>query len=388
MKILQVIPYFVPAWDYGGPVQVAHRISRELASRGHEITVYTTDALNASKRTERTEEVIDGVRVKRFRNLSNNLAYKHKLFLSHSMPCQVRSQISSFNVIHMHEYRSIQNIVVQHYAKRHAVPYVLQAHGSLPLIAAKQWLKRRYDDMWGRRLLRGAARVIALTVTEAEQYQSMGVPKERIEIVPNGVDLSEFETLPDKGVFRKKQGISPGEKLILYLGRIHQTKGIDLLIRAFAGLAGKHENVRLAIVGPDDGYLSELTTLARELLISDRVMFTGAMYGVERLEAYVDADVFVTPSFLGFPVTFLEALACGTPIVTTDIGASLDWLNERVGYVTGYDAGQMEAAIDRILRNPETTGKFREEANKLVRERFNWPKITEKLEQIYLEIKR
>ena len=76
MNILQVIPYFVPAWDYGGPVQVAYRVSREMIKRGHEVTVYTTDTLKANSRIEKTEEVIDGIKVKRFSNLSNFLAYR------------------------------------------------------------------------------------------------------------------------------------------------------------------------------------------------------------------------------------------------------------------------------------------------------------------------
>ena len=85
MKILQVIPCFAPAWDYGGPLRVCYELSKELVQRGHEVTVYTTDAFNSKNRITKSEEVIDGIRVRRFKNLSNSLANKHNIFLSPDM---------------------------------------------------------------------------------------------------------------------------------------------------------------------------------------------------------------------------------------------------------------------------------------------------------------
>ena len=387
MNILQVIPYFVPAWDYGGPVQVAYRISRELAARGHEVTVYTTDVLDAGNRTGEKAETIDGIRVKRFSNISNTLAYRTKVFLSPGMIRAVRGELSNFDVVHMHEYRTLQNALVHYYARKYGVPYVLQAHGSLPVIAARQKLKRLYDNLWGNKLLRDAARTIALTETESGQYRSMGAGENQMAIVPNGIDLPEFENLPERGAFRKKHGLQDKEKVVLYLGRIHKTKGIDLLIRAFAGVVKECENARLVIVGPDEGHSSELTRMAGDMGIGSRVLFTGAVYGAAKLEAYVDADVFVTPSFLGFPVTFIEALACGTPIITTDNGARLDWIDNQTGYVVGYSETQLKDAMIKILNNPDSRRQFGENGKKLVRERFNWAKIVETLEQVYFDAK-
>jgi len=385
MKILQVLPYFVPAWDYGGPLQVCYALSKQLVTRGHEVTVYTTDALNAKERVKQREETIDGIKVKRFANLSNTVAYKHHICLSLGMLSAMK-ELRSFDVIHMHEYRTLQNTLVHHYAEKYHVPYVLQAHGSLPRIMTKHRLKKLYDSLGGYRLLRDAARVVALTEAEARQYKNMGVTEGKIKIVPNGINPSDFDSLPSRGEFRKRYGLSDNEQIILYLGRIHETKGIGLLVRAFAGLTKEMEGVRLVIVGPNDGYLDTLTRLTASVAVSDKVLFTGPLYGAGKLGAYVDADVFVTPSFYGFPVTFVEACACGVPIVTTEKGDKLDWIHNQAGYVVEYDESQLKDALAAVLTNRVLAQQFQENGRKLVRQRFAWSRIVEGLEQIYLEV--
>jgi len=386
MKILQVIPYFVPAWDYGGPVQVAFKVSRELVERGHEVTVYTTDTLNESKRLDNREEIIDGIQVKRFRNLNNTLAYNHKIFLSLGMVPVTRKNLRHFDVIHMHEHWTIQNVIVSHYARRYGIPYILQAHGSLPQTTGRRRIKQFYDTIWGRHLMTGSAKVIALTETESEQYQARGVVEDKVEIVPNGIDLSEFEKLPDKGEFRQKYGLGTDDKIILYLGRIDRTKGLDLLVNAFSGFVGETDKVRLVIVGPNSSYSSELTNLVQNLAINDRVLFTGPIYERNRLAAYVDADIFVTPSFLGFPVTFIEACACGTPVVTTEKGDKLDWIDNRAGYIVAYEVNQLRDALVRLVANSDLAHQLGENGKRMVRERFNWSRIVEQLEYTYKEV--
>lgn len=383
MKILQVIPYFVPAWDYGGPLLVCYQLSKELVKRGHEVVVYTTDTLNAKNRTAEGKEIISGITVRRFSNISNTLAYRHKIYLSPGMAMAVRKELSGFDIIHMHEYRTIQNAVIHHYAWKYGIPFIVQAHGSVLRIMKKTTLKWLYDKIWGYRLLRDATKVIALTKTEAGQYQSIGVSENKVEIVPNGIDLTEFKSLPPRGEFRRRYGLDGSQEIILYLGRIHQTKGIDLLAKGFAELPGNLNRAKLVIVGPDDGYRSALEALVKELGIEEKVLFTGPLYGKEKLEAYVDADVFVTPSFNGFPMTFLEACACGVPIVTTQAGDRLDWVHNQVGLVVPFDKGQLTGALQRMLTDEDVRQKFGRRGKALVQEQFNWQKIAGKFEEIY-----
>ncbi|MFC1950986.1 glycosyltransferase [Chloroflexota bacterium] len=387
MKILQIIPYFVPAWAYGGPVRVCYELSKALVRRGHEIVVYTTDVLDARNRIANKKEIIDGIQVTRFKNISNTFAHNHKIFISPSMVSAIKNNLRRFDVVHMHEYRSIQNIVLKHFALKYDIPYVLQAHGSLSRTILKQRLKHIYDSIWGYGLLRNASKAIALNETEVEQYKNMGIEKDRIEIIANGIDQSEYTNLPPKGEFRKKHGYNNSDKIILYLGRIHETKGLDLLVNAFARLLTDLSAAKLVIIGPDDGYLPSLRKLISYLDIENQVLLHGPIYGHEKFEAYIDADVFVTPSFSGFPLTFLEACSMGTPLITTDKGDNLNWIHGRVGQVIPYDENLLRVALLNFLNDDDLRKRFGQQGMSLVRKSFSWDKIVDEIELLYRSVK-
>jgi len=388
MRILQVIPYFHPAYAFGGPVKVAYQISRELVKRGHELIVYTSDAKDINSRLEvDSYKNIDGIKVRYYRNLSLTFVKKLKLFITPEMVLNAGEEVNTFDIIHLHEFRTLQNAIIHHYAKKYNVPYVLQAHGSVPRIG-KQELKWIYDALFGYRLLRDAAKVIALTRVEAEQYRSMGVSEEKIAIIPNGIDLSEYAHLPSRGEFKKKFNIPEDKKIILYLGRIHKTKGIDYLVKAYAYLKRKMNcnDTILVIVGPDDGYLNEVKALASSFGVLNSIIFTGFVSRWDKLGALVDAGVFVTPSFYGFPITFLEACATGTPIVTTRLGDTLEWIDENVGYVTSPSTKELAYAIHRIVSDDDLQRRFSENCLKTVKSNFSIERVVERLEKLYGEV--
>jgi glycosyltransferase involved in cell wall biosynthesis len=219
---------------------------------------------------------------------------------------------------------------------------------------------------------------------EAEQYSDRGIDKHKIEVVPNGIDLSEFENLPNRGEFKRKYGLESDQRIIFYLGRIHKIKGLDLLVKAFADLPQPLDDVKLVIVGPNDGYLPSLKKLVAHLEISKKVFFTGPLYGQEKLSAFVDADVYVLPSaYEIFGIAVLEALACGTPVIVTDRCGIADVIDNQVGLVVPYDKEQLSNAILRLLGDDKMQQQFGERGKLLVRERFNWEKIAEQMENVY-----
>ena len=384
MKILQVTNFFKPSWESGGPARVAYEVSKELIERGHEVTVYTTDGYTSRLSVKKNKPVdVDGIKTYYFRNLSSYLAREIVLPIPYFLPIVARKEIWDFDVIHIHEHRTVVAAIVRHYAKNYGIPYIIQTHGSVLPLFQKQGLKKIFDLSFGYRILSGASKVIALTKTEAEQYKKMGVDADKIEIVPNGIDLSEYDNLPERGEFRKKCTIREDEKLILYLGRIHKIKGIDLLVEAFADLVKELDNVRLVIVGPDDGFLSTLKRQIEDLKIGDKILFTGPLYERDKLKAYVDADVYVLPSvYETFPVTVLETWASGTPVIITDRCGIADFV-EKVGYVVEYNKDQLRDAMFKILRDEGLRKRFGEEGKRLVKEEFEWDKTVKKLERIY-----
>jgi len=382
MRILQVIPVF--SAPFGGPVTVVRSISKELAKK-HEVTVYTTSALDHRRdfKDSPLEVKSDGYRVVYFPRIFRFSGFN----VSPVMARTLKETLSEFDIVHLHSWRHFQDIIVHHYAKKYGVPYVLQTHGSLPRIMAKRRLKWIYDVFFGYRLLRDASRVIALSQMEAKQCRGMGVPEEKIEVIPNGIDLSEYDNLPPKGSFRKKFNIPEDKRTILFLGRIHKTKGIDFLVKAYAYLV---KNMRcneavLVIAGPDDGYLAEAKSLTGSLSISDHVLFTGFVSNEDKLKALVDADVFATPSFYGFPITFLEACATGTPIVTTTLGDTLEWIDGNAGYVTPPTHHDLAKTTYAIISDDGLHRKFSRNCRKTVRSKFSLRKVVNRLEQVYRE---
>jgi len=392
MRILQVIPYFIPAYAFGGPVRVAYEISKELVNRGHEVVVFTSDVRNLNLRLDTDfREVIDGITVYYFRNLTMLLVKKLKLLLTPQLILYAKEEIKKFDVIHLHEYRTFQNIIIRHYATKYGVPYVLQAHGSLPRIGSWRKLKLVYDVLFGYRLLKDAAKVVALNKMEVKQYRSMGTPEEKIVVIPNGIDLSEYAKLPPKGAFRKKFNIPEDRKIILYLGRIHKIKGVDFLIKAYARVINETncKDAILIIAGPDDGYLKEVQELTNRLGISKHVLITGPLYGQDKLQAYVDSEFYVLPSrYETFPMTVLEAYACGVPVIVSNVGGLKDLvINGKTGLLVNVDdVDQLTSAIHFLLNNGEETRRMGLRGKQLVKSNFSIEKMIEKIEELYEKV--
>ena len=371
MKILQVTNVFSPV--HGGSAEVPYQLSKALIKRGHQVTVYTSDYKLRPEYLTSTP----AIEVRFFKTWLSTA----KLFLTPGIVNTAKEDIKRFDVIHLHNCYTFQNIVIHYYARRYHIPYILQSHGSVASYFQKGMPKRIFDALWGKRILRDASKLIAVTAIEAETYQGMGVDKGKIEIIPHGVDFSEFEDLPLRGEFRKRYGFDEKEKLILFLGRIDRLKGLDLLVKVFADLSGELADTKLIIVGPDDGYLPKLERLIKRLEIEPKVLLTGPLYGREKLQAYVDADIYVLPSsFEIFGITVLEALACGTPVIVTDRCGVTDWLKNNWGHVIQLDKNQMKEAILKTLNSKNTSRE--DDGRAFVKEHFNWQKVAEQIENI------
>jgi glycosyltransferase involved in cell wall biosynthesis len=377
MKILQVIPYFTP--KRGGDVNVVYNISKHLMKIGHEITIVTTNF----EFDKDYANSLDGINVIPFKSIANI----GMMLFSPAMKKWLRNEIRKFDVIHLHTFRSYQNNLICYYTKKFGIPYVLQAHGSVLPFFARQRSKKIFDKIWGYGILKDAAKVIALNKTEVEQYKKMGVDEDKIEIVPNGIDLSEYRNLPRKGEFRSKYFIRENEKIILFLGRIHKIKGIDLLVQTFSDLSKEMDNIRLVIVGPNERFLSTLKRQIEDLKIEDKVLLTGPLYGEDKFRAYVDADVYVLPSvYETFPITVLEAIACGTPVVVTNRCGIVDFI-DKIGFVVDYNRSELKEAIVKTFENRESRKKLQEEGRNLIEEKYNWDTIVDGIIDIYEKIK-
>lgn len=383
MRILHVVPSFAPCFAHGGVVNASYQIAKKQVEDGHDVTVYTTDSCNERLRFEDNYNVdVDGIKVFYFKNLSNNIKNKLTIDTPVSAISHIRRTIADFDIIQIHEHRHSLAIATHRYAKKNRIPYVLQAHGSVLPFFQKEKLKDIFDKLWGFDILHDASRVFALTEVEKEQYLKMGVAEDRIEIVPLGINLDEYTNLPETGNFKSRHSIDAEDKVILFLGRIHEIKGLDLLVNAFDKI--RNDNVKLAIVGGDSGFKDTLDEMIEERDLQDKVIFPGVLTGREKIEALVDCDVFVMPSrYESFTTSGLEAMACGKPLVLTRNNHIHTWVKDNVGLVCDFDEDDLSNCIETLLDNGELCREFGETGRKLIEDKYDWDKVSKHIESIY-----
>jgi glycosyltransferase involved in cell wall biosynthesis len=385
MKILQVISTPPNALATGGLARSVPELSRQLVKMGHSVTIATTDVLDSRNRcvTKHNPENLDGITVYRFKNISNLLAWKYKLYLSPSLLLYLRKNVKSFDVVHLQDILSSHAIATARYCTQYGVPYVLTTHGSALWFSQKKTINHMIYALLGRRILEDSTLLTAVTESELAQQKNLGVPESKIVIIPNGLDVSRFDTLPRQGNFRSKYNLG-SERIVLFLGRIHKRKGIDFLVRAFGLVAKERTDCILVIAGPDDGYRKNIENLAEAIGVADRVKFTSFVDN-ER-EAYVDADMLVYPAIDEiFGLVPFEATMCGTPVVVTDdCGCGELVKKANCGLLVKYgDIHDLKNKISTLLDSDEKRNLSRQ-GRKYIMNNLSWEEVARRYEAAYI----
>ena len=396
MKILHVAHFFYPCLSAGGVVNASYQIASKQG-KDDDVKVISSDSCKERLKfpNGRYDVDVDGIKVDYFKNLSNGFKLKTMLDTPLAAPFKIRKDIKDYDIVHIHEHRQTLAIIASYFARKNNIPYIVQAHGSVLPFFQKEGLKNLFDKVFGFKILHNASCVFALTEVEKEQYLKMGVDEDKIEIVPLGINLEEYENLPAYGKFRSKFNIGENDKLILFVGRIHEIKGLDLLLDAFNDLIVQSNeknslenidcsSIKLAIVGPDDGYLVKLEEKVKEYSLEENVIITGPLYKEEKQEALVDCDLFVIPSkYESFTTSGLEAMACSKPLVLTKNNHIHDWVAGNVGIACEDNKDSLREAIEKVLFDEELSQIFAENGNKLIKEKYNWDIINDQILEIY-----
>jgi len=334
------VTFEYPPFIIGGAGTYAEKVTCELAKLGHEIFVFTPQI------DEFHKETINVPNLKIIRvHINGRLPFKALQFwLRLPEEIKIAEQNGKFDIIHF-------NGISYWFLKKKLVnaPHIVTIH-HLVIDAIKSnnlSTVSRFKDLCGENSL-----IIPW------------IEKRCIHSADKIIAVSNFT----KEQILKNYNIEPGKTSVIY-------NGIDLLIAAYSELVKDMQDTKLAIVGPDDGYLSELKKQTTQLGIVDKVLFTGPLFKHDKLTAYVDADVFVTPKFSGLPVTFIEACACGLPIITTTEGDDIAWIDNNVGFVVEYDKYSIYKAILKILQDGILWNDFSKNGKKLALQELNWDKI-------------
>jgi len=387
MKILHVVPSFYPCLAAGGVVNASYQIAKKQVEKGNDVTVFTTDScIERLKLKNKYGVDVDGIKVFYFKNLSNRLKMSYLIDTPIFNPFKIKNMIKEFDIIHIHEHRHSLAIISSYFANLCGVPYVIQAHGSVLPFFQKESLKKVFDELWGYKILYNSSFALALTDVEKEQYIKMGIDEEKIAIVPLGISLEEYNDLPQYGEFREKYNISDGTKLIGFIGRLHKIKGLDILLKSFKLLLSNNPDfdVKLAIIGPDDGFLDDVIAISCELQINDNILITGPLYDMDKKRALVDLDVFIMPSiYESFTTSGLEAMACGKPLVLTKNNHIHKWVNNHVGFSAEFNEEDIAMKLEKILNDSKLMELFSINGLKLVREKYNWDLVEDQITRIY-----
>ncbi len=289
---------------------------------------------------------------------------------------QLKIDRNSIDIVHLHVFRTFQNLIFYKFCKKNGIPFVIDAHGAVPYYSKKNFLKRLFDKIWGRKMLHEADFLIAETEVGVKEYLDIDptLDPDKIIIISPPFDTDEFKVLPKKGRFRSEYGIDPSKKVIMFLGRVHHIKGNDFLIKGFKKLCDLHDDCTLVIVGGDDGHMDECKSLANSLDLSEKIIFTGFIGGSEKNSALIDADIVAQMSRQeqGAWAPF-EAVLCGTPIVVTEhTGAGEDVRRVNAGKTVDFgDEDGLAQVFDDILKNYQEAKELTRNAKLFIEEKMS-----------------
>lgn len=383
LSIVHALPFFDPATRFGGPVAQLRRLCRELADRGHQVSVVTTD-MGIGPDLARNQWVDrDGYRV--WYTPAHPLG-RWAPYYAPRVRRPLDECLPGADVLHLSLSFTHVNIVGRRRAAAHGVPYVYTPRSCLDPVRLRQrpLLKRGFLALHERRIIRDAAAVHVLTDVERRQAQSQGARPEQCVIIPNGAEFDPDADFPDGSLFRDLVGIGPNVPLVLFMGRLHRVKGLDLLVDAFVRLRTGMPAARLVIAGPDEGEQSDLQTRIRRLGLDDAVHLAGPVDGEVRRAAFRAADVFALTSHSeGMPNAVLEACAAGTPAVITEPCNLPEIEACSAGRVVPVDDTSVAAALRELLADPAKLKATGDNARRMIRERFAWPGVISNLEHLY-----
>lgn len=386
MRILHAISTIAPS--SGGPTNLLRELALAQFRYGHEVTVATTNRGNPVR------EVLPDSYLESFFPAEVTLrafptAYSPLLF-SPRMGAWLRRSITEFDIVHVHGMYRFPPTYAAYQARSQAVPYIIRPHGSLDVYmydkssAGNVWLKRLYERLFDLPNLHAASAIHYTTEEERERASFLKLRAPSF-VVPNGLDWERYRTLPPCGALRTRWAIGK-DPLVLFLGRLHFTKGLDLLIPAFDVVRRRIPDVHLLIVGPEnDSYGLKVRQWVRERGLSEAVHFVGPLYGNDVVQAYVDADVFVLPSYAeSFGITVAEAMACAVPVVITDqVSIHAEVSRAGAGIVTRCDVAEVANALEILLRDKARQHSMGRAGQRLVRNRYTWSAIVAALTKEY-----
>ncbi len=389
MRILFVASYYKPAYVYGGPVRSVPALAEQLAALGHEVTIFTTNAngdVDLDVPTDKPVEV-DGLSVHYFRR-SSGLSGRY--FYAPDLGRACRKDVAKHDIVYVSATWTYPFVAAGWSARHAEVPYVVCPRGSfMEWSMGRKWLKKRiYLQLVERRFTEAASAIHCTSEMELEQIKHWKFKSPAV-LIPNGVDLRPFQSLPPKGSLRQALGIPASAPVSLYVGRMHVMKRIDRTVEAFSSVVRTLPDAHMILVGPDeDGSGERARRWVTQHGLSDRVHFTGGLTGNQLLQAYVDSDLLVLLSHReNFGMVVVEAMAAGLPVlVSSNVGLGSDVQNAGAGVVVDADSPEVEAAWLDLLKSQNQHTDMANAARQIAQSRFSSEAAAQQMSDLFERI--
>ncbi len=382
MRILIFAPNYLPATRYGGPVRSTHGLARALVQLGHEVTVLTTnvDGPNLLDVPHNRPVDVDGV-------LVHYCVIKapRRIYYSPQIKQLAEKLIPKIDIVHINGMFLWPGPYIARTARKFSKPVVISPRGMLmpEMVAGKsRWAKMLWIRFMERTELAAAQAIHVTSKGEALGLQEMGLDIAKVVIVSNGVDLPA--RAPSESEINKIWGDVPQGQRVSFLARLDWTKGLDLAIEAVR----LHPKAILLIGGHDQ--IGMRSHFEQNLCRSDGSIcgvFLGPLDGMSKWSLLAGADVLLAPSVSeSFGMSVAEALAVGTPVITTPgVGAKTIVEEIDAECIVERNTEALAQALVEQLASPSRRLRFSEKARTLMVEKYAWVNIAKQMTEVYSE---
>ena len=378
MKIL-MLTWGYPPRIVGGIARVVHDLSKRLIKDGHEVTVVTYRD-NADVPEYENDKGVNVYRVDNYMIHPNNFIdwIMQLNFNMLSKATEIINKEGGFDVIHAHDW--LVTYAAKSLKNAYDIPIVATIHATeAGRNSGIHDETQRYinDTEW--LLTYEATEVIVNSNYMKNEIQRLfGLPFDKINVIPNGINLSNFTGIERDYDFRRQYAMD-NEKIILYVGRLVYEKGVQHLIAAMPKILSNYNDAKLIIAGRG-GMMDELRAEASNLGLNDKIYFTGYLNSKQVQKMYKCADVAVFPStYEPFGIVALEAMLAGVPTVVSDVGGLDEIVTHGVDGMKSYagNANSIADSVTALLYDHQLATNVSKKAKQKVKDQFNWEKIAQ-----------
>jgi glycogen(starch) synthase len=378
-------------WEFpprvvGGIARHCEGLAKALVQQNHQVHLFTLDFPGSPNYEE-----MDGVKVYR---ASTELGHPNfltwVLLFNHFLTKRMADVVHSvdFDVMHVHDWlAAFSGISFKHYLKK---PMVLTVHstevGRAQGLHSPDSFSINGIEWWA---MYEADRVIVCSQSmKNEICDHFNLPCDKVDVIPNAIDASKYQTSVDRGAVRQRYGVGYGEKLILCVGRLVPQKGVEYFIRAIPDIAKRYPEAKFVIVG--EGWSRDiLEAEARASGQNRKIQFTGFASDQEVISLMTSADVLVVPSvYEPFGIVALEGMATGVPVVASKVGGLSEVIeHDRTGlFVYPKNPESIAWGIDRVLSDPDHAKWLTENAKDKLHKAYSWEAVAMKTVEVYRKV--